>query len=255
MKMTKILLVDSNYLFANDLQKELNLHENLDVCGIACDGKSALDAIRRDNPDMVVMDLVLPQMDGLTLLENLRSDSPDKTPTVIICSALSQDDIISRSLHLGAGHYMLKPLPAHTAARRICDVIAPAQAQSSPVAAPAPMNSLDEEITTLFLTIGIPAHIKGYHFLREGVRLAVHDPSMMDHITKQLYPTIAIKFNTEPGKVERAIRHAIDVVWTRGRVENINQAFGIRIFTNQTRPTNSEFIALIADRMLLQRSA
>lgn len=257
MEQIRVLIVDDNHQLCEMISDGLRHQQDMYVSGIAHDGEEALAAVRNACPDVVLLDLVMPRMDGFTFLERL-SDIEGPKPRVVVLSALGQDEIVLRTMQLGASYYLLKPCDMEVIARRIREA---KQGNVTPFAKSmrsvelGSSRSLDEKITSLFLSIGIPAHIKGYHFLREAIKLAVVQPQVMDRITKELYPTIACKFSTMPGKVERAIRHAIDVVWTRGKVENLNHAFGIQIYNGRNRPTNSEFVALIADRLILEQSA
>ena len=174
-----------------------------------------------------------------------------------MASALSRDDFITRAIELGAQFYMVKPFePEHllTHIRDLVDGLTSALPLSR-TPAPVHVQSLDERLGSLFLTIGIPAHIKGYQYLRYGIKMVIEDPDVINRITKELYPSIAKHFGTSASKVERAIRHAIEVAWNRGRVETLNRAFGCRVCTPEDKPTNGEFIAMLADKLSLERSA
>jgi len=251
MDKAKILLVDGNQSAREALHGVIEETGIMEVCASVSGGTEALGYLREHTPDVMVMDFLLPGLDGESLLAAIRAEGLAPKMHVIVATGFARDESVLTALRLGAAHFLIKPFSPAILIKRIETCLA--ESGATPIAEPPALPPLDDKITTLFLTIGVPAHIKGYHYLREGVRLAVLHPTMMDHITKQLYPAIAKRFDTEPGKVERAIRHAIDVVWTRGRVENINRAFGIQIYTGKVRPTNSEFIALIADRLLVRR--
>jgi len=184
--------------------------------------------------------------------------SPIQQPQVMVISALGHDETIQDAIRLGASYYLIKPFDAEVLGQRIVDMVNK-RAQNNlatKAIAGSSTKSIDEQITNIFLITGIPAHIKGYHFLRYGVKLVMEDQRMINSITKQLYPTIAQHFETSSSKVERAIRHAIDVAWTRGKIECINQIFGYTVYTKNDKPTNGEFIALVADKLLMdQKSA
>jgi len=253
MEPKNILLVDGDATQRERLASILDAQPEFVVTALPS-GPEALLYLREHTPDAMVLDMLLPQMDGETLLSAIRSENLAPHMFILVTTAFAREDLVVSALRMGVNHFIVRPCAPDVVLRRVQSCFSKnTEFEAAPELTAAP--PLDEKITTLFLTIGIPAHIKGYHFLREGVRLAVLHPTMMDHITKQLYPAIAERFHTEPGKVERAIRHAIDVVWSRGRVENINRAFGIPIYTGKVRPTNSEFIALIADRILSRRVA
>jgi two-component system response regulator (stage 0 sporulation protein A) len=180
-------------------------------------------------------------MDGFSVLERMAKG----VTKVIIASALSQDVFISKAMNLGADYYMLKPFSYQSLEEKILDC-------TKKVARPVKNKTLDERITNIFITVGIPAHIKGYQFLREAIKMAIENPDIINSITKRLYPSVAERFSTSSSKVERAIRHAIEVAWNRGKIENINSLFGVRVYNYNEKPTNGEFIALVADKMLLE---
>jgi len=197
----------------------------------------------------------MPQLDGFGVMEYLVEHNI--MPEVIVISALTQENFIFRALNLGAKYYIAKPFESENIKNRIRDVISLKKGTT-------PLNlkqdnrastSLDEKISSVFISIGIPAHIKGYHFLREAVKMVVENPDSINRITKELYPGIARKFTTSSSKVERAIRHAIEVAWTRGKIENINELFGFKVYGKNDKPTNGEFIALIADKLTLENLA
>ena len=209
--------------------------------------------VRAANPDVVLLDLIMPNCDGFGFMEALsRSQAPK--PEIIVTSAIGQEDFIRRAIDLGARYYMVKPYDMDVLVKRVREMMLDKRAwsgrQSIQVAA---SRSLDERITSIFLMIGIPAHIKGYGYLREAVKMVIANKDVINRITKELYPGIAQICGTTPSKVERAIRHAIEVAFSRGRIENINQVFGINIYSKGDKPTNGEFIALIADKLSMEQ--
>ena len=258
---TKVLLVDDNDQLRGILKEYFLRQEDIEVVGEAADGESALQLLESVDVDVMILDIIIPYMDGFGVLEKIKSIESGKRPNVIMLSALGQEEIIRRCCNLDAKYYMVKPFDLSVLHKRI-QTIAGNDEKVLPVArsSPAPaksseVHSLNEKITSIFLMIGIPAHIKGYHFLREAIRNVIDSPEIINRITKELYPGIAKKFETSPSKVERAIRHAIEVAWTRGKIENINSIFGYNIYNSNDKPTNGEFIALIADRMRLDNPA
>ena len=222
---------------------------------IACvnDGQSAIDSIVNLQPDFLILDLVLPKVDGFGVLDFVTKKLVTKRPCIIVTSALSQDAFVNKALSNGASDFLAKPFSPYILKDHI-DALSNGGAVSVHSSAKAKAKVIEEQITNVFLTIGIPAHIKGYQYLREAITLAFSNPNFMNNITKELYPAIAQKFETTPSKVERAIRHAIEIAWNRGRIESINTIFGMKVYDSKDRPTNSEFIALIADKMLLDNA-
>jgi two-component system response regulator (stage 0 sporulation protein A) len=233
--------------------------DNIELIGEAHDGLVALQLIENDRPDVVLLDMVMPKMDGFSVLESLAQKKLQNPPAIIALTALNRDDFISRTITLGVYYYMLKPFDLGVLHQRVLEAVVrraqPRVDTPIPVLFPPPTKSIDERITNVFLTIGIPAHIKGYQFLREAVKMVLDAPDMINRITKELYPGIARKFNTSSSKVERAIRHAIEVAWGRGRIDVLNQVFGNNVCTLDAKPTNGEFIALVSDKLSLERSA
>ncbi len=196
-------------------------------------------------PDFLIMELVLSGMDGFMVIDKLKK-STSKMPKIIFTSKVSHGGFVSKALSYDCVNYfMVKPITPENLEERIMDIQHPSTRSA------AEDRYLDERISNIFITIGIPAHIKGYQFLREAVKLAIEEPEIIGSITKRLYPTIAEKFSTSSSKVERGMRHAIEVAWNRGKIENINSVFGLRVYTSTDKPTNGELIALIADKMLV----
>ena len=212
----------------------------------------AINYIKENDIDLVVTDLVLPNIDGFTFLEKLKELNLNKTPKIIVASALYDDNFIQKALALGASYYIMKPYDMSVLEKRIDEVLG--EIKEVKVINKTPRNkALEEKITNIFITVGIPAHIKGYQFLREAIKMAIDNPDIINSITKRLYPSIAERFETSASKVERAIRHAIEVAWNRGRIESINSILGVRAYIGAEKPTNGEFIALVADKMLLEK--
>ena len=254
---TRILIVDDHGSLRKSMADFLRRQEGIDEVREAANGVEALKCLHESRFDILVTDIVMPMMDGYMLLEEMRRQQISPQPRIIVASALGRDDFITRAVELGAQFYMVKPFePEHLLShiRELADGGA-RMLPSAHTPAPVHVQSLDERLGSLFLTIGIPAHIKGYQYLRHGIKLVIEQPDMINRITKELYPTIARHFGTSASKVERAIRHAIEVAWNRGRVDTLNRAFGCRVCTPEDKPTNGEFIAMIADKLSLERSA
>lgn len=238
---------------AEDLRKLAQFfsnQNNFHVVGQTSDALVAFNALQTEQIDVLVMDLVLSGMDGFEFLQQANSLGK-KLPKIMITSFLSHSGFINKALSLGASYFMVKQINLEALHARVLDVLnTDMPAPSTPQTTTPKM--LDEKISNIFLTVGIPAHIKGYPYLREAIKMAVEHPDIVGSITKQLYPSIATKFHTSASKVERAIRHAIEVAWNRGKIENINNVFGIKVYNQNEKPTNGEFIALVADKMLME---
>lgn len=237
----KLMIVDDNEDFLNDCVAHFAEKDNFEVVATALNGEDALAKMESSKPDVLLLDLVMPVLDGYSVLEKVGS-----TQKTIVISALSAGSFITRAVSLGARYYMMKPVNYQQLETRITECM------HSGNSVRIKNKSLEEKITNIFITVGIPAHIKGYQFLREAIKMAIDNPDIINSITKRLYPEVARRFDTSPSKVERAIRHAIEVAWNRGKIENINSLFGVRVYSHNEKPTNGEFIALVADKMLLE---
>ncbi|MBQ8556357.1 MAG: sporulation transcription factor Spo0A [Clostridia bacterium] len=255
----RIMLVDDNAELRRSMRDHLSRQEGMRVVAECATGLEALEKLGKTPVDVIVLDIIMPQMDGYSFLEEMNRQQIENPPQVIVVSALGRDDFIMRAVACGARFYMIKPFDMSVLTGRIREVCGQAPELGSGVArvsVPGRAPTIDEKLASLFLTIGIPAHIKGYQFLREAVKMVVENPDVINRITKELYPGIGKRFNTSASKVERAIRHAIEVAWSRGRIDTLNKAFGCRVATKEDKPTNGEFIAMIADKLALeQRSA
>ena len=249
----KVILANDN---ADEMDKteDILVKRGFIVLGKATSG-TELETLILSNPqtNVVVLDIMLSGKDGFAIMEMCKSKNLNIK--FIVTSILYSETFINKSLYLGAEYYMIKPVSAHTIADRITDLFTTftkPSVQTNTSTTSAVNKALEERISNIFITVGIPAHIKGYQFLREAIKMAIKNPEIINSITKELYPSIATRFDTSASKVERAIRHAIEVAWNRGKIENINSVFGIKVYTNNEKPTNGEFIALVADKMLLE---
>ncbi len=254
MSVTRILIVDDHASLRKETADFLRSQENIvEVCE-AANGAEALQLLKANPFDVIITDIIMPVMDGFMLMEEVQRMQADTMPHIIVATSLCRDCFINRAMEMGAHFYMVRPFePAHLIShiRRLTGENTVAEYVPVPVHVPC----MDERLGALFLTMGIPAHIKGYSYLRHGIKMAVDRPELMRRITKELYPGIAKHFGTSASKVERAIRHAIEVAWNRGRIETLNTTFGCRVCTPQDKPTNGEFIAMIADKLSMERSA
>ena len=267
-----VLIADDNKEFCSILNDYLLNQRDIVVTGIAKDGIEALDLIQEKEPDLVILDIIMPHLDGLGVLEKLNNMNLNKMPRVIILSAVGQDKITQKAIKLGADYYVVKPFDMDVFIKRIRDMFNSTESSEQSVNRLAQQNTmvsretisqqvapeksepqdLETEITNIIHEIGVPAHIKGYQYLRDAILMSVSDTEMLGAITKRLYPNIAKKHQTTPSRVERAIRHAIEVAWSRGKVDTIEELFGYTVSDRKGKPTNSEFIALLADKIRLE---
>lgn len=247
----KIYIAD-NSEFLEELKTEINSNQNFELLGHCNDGDTAFDQIQTLKPDVVILDIVLPKKDGLILIQNLKQILKDSAPKFIVVSELVTNGFISKAISLGASYYINKPTSAKSVLESFENLFNQKEEQTLVNDNRLKNRIIDEKISNIFITVGIPAHIKGYQFLREAIKMAIECPEIINSITKKLYPAIADKFETSASKVERAIRHAIEVAWNKGKIENINSVFGLKVYTSNEKPTNGEFIALVADKMLLE---
>lgn len=268
-KELSVILVDDSKPFRENLKHYFAATEDIKVIADAPDGVEGYNLICGLKPDVVLLDVVMPRMDGLELLEKLVSTNLDKTITYIVLSSLGHDNITKRAMQLGAHYYIVKPFERMEMLakkiRQIYDIVnGNFDTVKTSFSAPMPSESikgfageineqnLESVITGVIHDVGIPAHIKGYTYIRDAIDLCIKDNQFINSITKMLYPTIAKRHNTTSSRVERAIRHAIEVAWGRGHEEVLNNIFGYTIDTNKGKPTNGEFIALISDNIRLK---
>lgn len=242
----KILIANENAEESQKIYEKLTAEKDLYEIQMVYDGKSAIESLKNTQFDLLIVDLVLPEIDGFEVVEVAKQTN--KNIKIFIVSALASDIFIKKAMSLGTSYFMLKPIGLDILEKRVKDVF---ECFDNLEKKPAFDKEIEEKITNIFITVGIPAHIKGYQFLREAIKLSMENPDIINSITKKLYPSIADKFDTSASKVERAIRHAIEVAWNRGKIENINSVFGLTVYSNNEKPTNGEFIALVADKMLL----
>lgn len=209
----------------------------------------AFVSISKEKPDLVILDLLLSNTDGFEFIEKVKKIH-DNDISFVVCSNISHDKFVAKAINNGVSYFMMKPINCELVSKRIFDIFN--QAEPQKIIPMQKVRALEEKISIIFMTVGIPAHIKGYKFLREAIKMSVENPNIINSITKELYPSIAKKFETSASKVERAIRHAIEVAWNRGKIENINNLFGVAVYSSNDKPTNGEFIALVADKMLME---
>lgn len=246
----KILVADSSEEFLSVLVEAINKEEDLELVGQTRDGQEAIQMAKDLGPDILILDLVLERADGLDVLDAVRS-LPLRT---LVLSSFARGAIAEQVASKGGDYYMAKPCRVSSVLERVRLLAAQHWAEEAAPASPvSPRQQLEASVTAIIHEIGVPAHIKGYQYLREAIIMTVEDMDVINAVTKVLYPEVARKFGTTASRVERAIRHAIEVAWDRGDLDTLQKYFGFTVSNAKGKPTNSEFIAMIADRLQLER--
>ncbi len=252
MQKKKVFILQGTKERNDELKEKLLQTGQYEVVGEAVEGISAIPAIEEKKPMFLITDLVLAGYDGISVISKLKEMK--LSVKIIVLSALMSEEIVAKAIDAGADYFMAKPYNFNILLERMEGLAGKVELPVKNAVESFHEMSLEEKISRIFINVGIPPHIKGYSFLREGVVMAVKDPEIINNITKKLYPRIGEKYQTSASKVERAIRHAIEVAWNRGRIESINSILGVRAYVGAEKPTNGEFIALIADKMLLEKA-
>lgn len=262
-----VLVADDNIDFATTLTENIEKQDDMEVIGMAKNGLEAVKMIENTQPDIVLLDVIMPHLDGLGVLEKIENMEIAKKPLVVMLSAVGQDKVTGRAIQLGAEYYIVKPFEMDILIKRLREmktqkIIQPrtsfinreirAQYVEIPEENRNSQENLEALVTNIIHEVGVPAHIKGYQYLRQAIIMVVNDIEVINQITKQLYPNIAHKYKTTPSRVERAIRHAIEVAWGRGQNDTVENIFGYTVSASKGKPTNSEFIAMIADKLRLE---
>lgn len=250
----KVAIADDNREFSDLMQEYLGQQSDIEVVGVGYNGEQILTIIEEKKPDIVILDIIMPHLDGIGVLERLNAVGGQR-PRIIMLTAFGQESITQRVVELGADYYVLKPFNMEVLLSRIRQMAGSVITQQRPaatIASSIKIRPLDVEVTNIIREIGIPAHIKGYQYLRDAIMMIINEIELLGAVTKVLYPQIAEKYATTPSRVERAIRHAIEVAWNRGNIEMINRLFGYTIKLEKGKPTNSEFMAMIADKLRME---
>ncbi|MCQ4635833.1 sporulation transcription factor Spo0A [Anaerovorax odorimutans] len=264
MKRIKIGIADDNKDFCDILSDFFQDKDDIEISFITHDGVKTVDAIKEHMPEVLVLDMIMPHLDGLGVLETISGMDLPVYPRTIVLSAVGQETITQKAINLGAEYYIVKPFSLDILLKRINQLAGNDSQEEGKISfARAILNNQEEDsredlevdITNIIHEVGVPAHIKGYQYLRDAITMVVKDMDLLGAVTKELYPAIAQLNNTTPSRVERAIRHAIEVAWNRGKIETINSLFGYTVHNDKGKPTNSEFIAIIADKLRLERKA
>ncbi|WP_217586661.1 sporulation transcription factor Spo0A [Lentibacillus saliphilus] len=256
MEKIKVCLVDDNRELIQMMEEYFASQEDIEIVAVAYNGRECLDIIKKVEPDVLVLDIIMPHVDGLAVMDSLRGMDLKKSPSVIMLTAFGQEEVMKKAVDLGASYFILKPFDLD----HLGDQIRQVSGYKSPLSSGKLLKKdkkldLESSITAIIHEIGVPAHIKGYMYLREAITMVYNDIELLGSITKVLYPDIAKKYDTTASRVERAIRHAIEVAWSRGNIDSISKLFGYTVSISKAKPTNSEFIAMVADRLRLEHRA
>lgn len=259
----KVGIIDDSNDFVELLTDFLETQNNIEIAFSVYNGLQAVEEVIKEKPDMLILDMIMPYLDGLGVLEKIKEIDIDNSIKTIVLSAIGQESMIRKAISLGADYYVVKPFDFNILTKRIYQVTGIDQNErqvnknniykTAIDSESCKINDLEIDITNIIRKVGVPAHIKGYQYLKYGIAMVVENMDILSAITKELYPAIAKKNNATPTRVERGIRHAIEVAWNRGEIDTINSLFGYTVHNNKGKPTNSEFIALIADKLRLDR--
>lgn len=258
MAILNVAIADDNERMVEILDSIVKKDDEINIVGKANNGEEVYHMIKEKEPDVVLLDLIMPKLDGLSVMERIKHDQTiKKHPKFIVISAIGQEGITEDAFNLGAYYYIMKPFDNEMVLRRVKSIKNYVTAGNFKIAENSNkdqrvIDNLENQVTDMIHEVGVPAHIKGYQYLRDAIIMVIEDQEMLNSITKILYPTIAKSNHTTPSRVERAIRHAIEVAWSRGNMDIINTLFSYTVSTGKGKPTNSEFIALIADKIRLQ---
>lgn len=257
MQKVSVCLVDDNKELIQMMKDYFKGQHDIEIAGTAHNGKECIELVEQKNPDVLVLDLIMPHIDGLGVLGKIRNMQLKKQPHIIMLTAFGQEEVMKKAVDLGVSYFMLKPFDLENLADQIRQTNG-IERNGLPFAIETESKEvkttqdLESDITNIIHEIGVPAHIKGYMYLREAITMVYNDIELLGSITKVLYPDIAKHFNTTASRVERAIRHAIEVAWSRGNIDAISSLFGYTVNISKAKPTNSEFIAMVADRLRLE---
>jgi len=262
-KEIKIIIADDNRNYCKTLQNYLQSQENLNIVGVAYNGLDAWELIQTQQPDLILLDVVMPNLDGLGVLERISTQTTMTRPKIIMLTAFGRESLTHQAMMLGVDYFILKPFDLDILGKRIRALTQDTPSAPSQFSSPASLSMItvgnglnpNVEVTTLMQQIGIPAHVKGYQYIRDAILMVMEDVSLLGAVTKELYPGIAKKYDTASSRVERGIRHAIELAWERGQKDTLKQIFGYSMNIERQKPTNSEFIAVLADKLVMNNAS
>lgn len=254
MEKPRVLVADSNSDFRNQCVQSLK-RLDIEVVAEAADGQEAFAKIARTKPNVVVSDLYLGKIDGVGIIRSAKKQMPDDFPAFIMLASFTSQNLFEECCEAGAAYCMLKPVDFNALADRIKRLADKTRRRGNAKVPGRENGDLEAQVTKIIHQIGVPAHIKGYQYLRTAIIMAINDTEVINSVTKVLYPTVAKQYGTTSSRVERAIRHAIEVAWDRGDLDVLNSFFGYTVQNSRGKPTNSEFIAMIADNLRLKNKA
>jgi two-component system response regulator (stage 0 sporulation protein A) len=258
MSKIKLFIADDNRELVHIMQDYFNGQNDMEVIGIAHDGNECIRLLGEFNPDILLLDIIMPHLDGLGVLQKIKGLNQAEKPNIIMLTAFGQEEVMRKAVEYGTSYFVLKPFDFENLTEKIREVHGSnhyTTHASFEVKQPPQIDkgeNIESSITNVMHDIGVPAHIKGYLYLREAITMVYNDIELLGSITKILYPDIAKKYNTTASRVERAIRHAIEVAWNRGNIDSITELFGYTVNVSKAKPTNSEFIAMVADKLRLK---
>jgi len=250
-----VCIVDDNRELVHIMEEYFNDQIDIEVIGTSYNGRECLTMLEELHPDILILDIIMPHVDGLTVLQTLQESGRNKNMNVIMLTAFGQEDVMRKAVNYGVSYFILKPFDLENLVAKIREIYSITYGNDKIVDTQKPLRKekdIESTITSIMHDIGVPAHIKGYLYLREAISMVYNDIELLGSITKILYPEIAKKYKTTSSRVERAIRHAIEVAWNRGNIDSITELFGYTVNVSKSKPTNSEFIAMVADKLRLQ---
>lgn len=251
----KVCIVDDNRELVHMMEDYFNSQKDVEVIGTAYNGKECMEMLDVLKPDVLILDIIMPHTDGLTVLQKMSESADNPNTNVIMLTAFGQEEVMRKAVDFGAAYFILKPFDFENLLEKVREVSGNTLGRQVTVNYKKTEKTdinIEQNITKIMHEIGVPAHIKGYLYLREAISMVYENVELLGAITKVLYPQIAETFNTTPSRVERAIRHAIEVAWNRGNIDSITELFGYTINVSKAKPTNSEFIAMVADKLRLK---